>query len=346
MLAAETMSPGPHQSSPISERTNPASLRQLVRYLALVLVLPALFYPLPFLLVQLPSYEQWSASQWTPMLEYSFDERPKNADVVIFGDSSAFLGIDPRILNRQLGIRSVVLPDTVGSIPVTGDQPLRSYLAHNPPPRLLILYFSAWDLDFSQIDSARTFEGQEMMFRHMTRREIWSYTAHHPAEILQFPFRLYSTFGPKIVKAALHHVHREEETAQALGHVDYTEPVEPLTAACRIPAKYMDVTGSASVQDLKRRYSTPATQVMVYLAPSPDCVNSSPLLQRSFASLGASPPVLLPASDFAADPYYAHIRPDFVPTATALLAKVVSERLQLEPLGESPNRQRIAAPVR
>jgi len=33
-----------------------------------------------------------------------------NADMVIFGDSSAFLGVDPRLVEQQLHIKSVVLP--------------------------------------------------------------------------------------------------------------------------------------------------------------------------------------------------------------------------------------------
>ena len=110
------------------------------RYLWRVLLFPALLYPWAFLLVCLPSYEHWSASQWGPMLEYPYDSRA-NADIVIFGDSSAFFGIDPRLVNAQLGVRSVVLPDTVGSIPVTGDKPLQAYLAHNRKPRLIVFYF-------------------------------------------------------------------------------------------------------------------------------------------------------------------------------------------------------------
>ena len=261
------------------------------------------------------------------MLDYAYDTHPQNADVVIFGDSSAFIGIDPKILNAKFGIRSLVLPDTIGSIPVTGDAPLRSYLAHNRPPRLIVLYFSAWNLDFAHIPKFRLFEGEEMLLRHGSPREIAQFTLHHPTEMLQFPFRLYSTFGPKMIQAALHGVNREQETADALGHADYNEARPPLTSSCTIPPEYLSQTGTASVAELQRRYNTPETRVMVYLAPIPDCRNSAAAENRSYAAVDSAPPKVLPARFFVGDVYYAHILPGSVPAASDLFAEALARRL-------------------
>ncbi len=296
------------------------------RYLWRVLLIPALLYPLAFFLVCLPSYERWSTSQWGPMLEYPYVSNA-NADVVLFGDSSAFFGIDPRLVNAQLGIKSVVLPDTVGSIPVTGDKPLQAYLAHNRKPKLIVFYFSAWNLDFDHAAYGRLFEGEEMMFRHMSGREIATFGRHHPFELLSFPFRLYSTIGPKMVTAALHRVNREQNTTEALGHADYTEPFAPLNNSCRIPANYLANTGDESVRALVRRYASPGTRVMVYLAPIPACTNSADLLTRSFGSLDVAQPKLLPADSFAGDPYYAHVLPSSVAAASRLFANALRTHL-------------------
>lgn len=297
------------------------------RYLWRVLLIPALLYPIAFLLVCMPSYEHWATSQWGPMLEYPFDTHA-NADVVLFGDSSAFLGIDPRIVDAQLGIKSVVLPDTVGSIPVTGDRPLAAYLAHNRRPRLIVFYFSAWNLDFAHTATGRLFEGEEMMFRHMDAREISVFGLQHPFEMIEFPFRLYSTFGPKMVSSVWHHVDREKITAEALGHADYTEPFPPLNGSCQIPANYLANIGSDSVRELVRRYTTPGTRVMVYLAPIPSCSNSAKVLARSFVGVGAVPPKPLPAASFAGDPYYAHVLPDSVRASSILFANALKNHLQ------------------
>ncbi len=302
---------------------------RLARYLALVLVIPALFYPFPFLIATSASYEHWATAQWTPMLEYTYDVRGQNADVVIFGDSSAFIGIDPHRLNAELGVQSVVLPDTVGSLPVTDDGPLKAYLAHNAAPKLLVLYFTAWDLDFTRIATFRRFEGEEMLLRHGSRGEIARFALRHPTEMLVFPFRLYSTFGPKMIRAALHHVNREQGTAEALGHADYNLGFPPLGPSCTLPAEYRTEAGAASVEALVQRYTTPTTRVLVYLAPLPDCKGSAEVTGRSYAALGAAPPRTLPARFFADDPYYAHILPPHVPDATEVLADALKAQLDL-----------------
>ncbi len=305
--------------------------RLLLRYLLILISIPFALYPLAFPLATSAHYEHWATSTWTPMLEYAYSPRPQNADVVIFGDSSAFIGIDPRLINASLGIRSVVLPDSVGSIPVTGDMPLRSYLAHNRPPGLIVLYFSPWNMDFGNIPRFEQFEGQEMLLRHGTWHQIADFARQQPTELLVFPFRLYSTFGSKMAVAILHHVDRERATEEALGHTDYPPVAPALGADCRIPDSYVEKKGTASVEELARRYSSSETRVLVYVAPIPACGNSAKLTNRKLPGLDAKPPRTLPAAAFAGDPYYAHVLPEFVHASTAQLMAAVQAYLSAEP---------------
>ena len=331
----------PHGEIPELEHPAPA---RLARYLLLVLLIPLIFYPLPFFIAMSTNYEHWSTAQWGPMLEYAYDTTPKNADVVIFGDSSAFIGIDPKILNAKFGIHSLVLPDTIGSIPVTGDAPLRTYLRHNSPPKLLVLYFSAWNLDFSRIAKVRQFEGEEMMLRHESWPEIAHFALHHPTEVLQFPFRLYSTFGPKMISAALHHVNRERATAASLGHADYNDATyPPLKADCQIPQTYVAQTGTGSTEDLVRRYGTPGTRVLVYLAPVPQCRNGDQIAPDGYPDLHAQAPAHLPAPFFAGDVDYAHILPAYVRSSTTLFADWLAPQLGSQ--GGRQQRSGLASPI-
>lgn len=299
-----------------------------LHYLLWSLLLPVIAWGLAFPLVTSKSYEQWSQTQWGPVLEFPYEQGTPNADVVIWGDSSAFLGIDPRLINARLGIHSVVLPSTVGSLPVIGDAPLRSYLSRHPKPRLIVLYFSPWNLDFTQTAPGRLFEGEEMMMRHQSWQEIFRFDLRHPLELVSFPVKLYSTFGSKMVMAILHRQSRAQETDAALGHAPYVEPFGPLSNLCRIPSEFAKMTSERSVEELRQRYQTPGTEVMVYMAPIPNCVDSGAVHNRSYAALGAVPPSLLPPTYFAADTYYAHIRPPSVPESSALLANALKARLQ------------------
>ncbi len=299
-------------------------------YLLLVFVLPALLASTAFFVVTRPSYESWGPSKWGPELEYPFVMPPQNADVVIFGDSSAFLGIDPRLIDARLGTRSVVLPATIGSLPVIGDRTLALYLQRNRRPKLLVLYFAPWNLDYQRTAKIGLFEGEELLLRHTDRHDLLHYARRYPVELLKFPFRFYNTFTLTQIAAMLHRhpVDRGQAIASARGHMAYSEPIPALESPCTIPKDYLADTASGSVQELAERYRAAGLQVMVYLAPIPHCTNTADVPTRSFAALGALGPGVLPAGDFAADPYYAHIRPEAVPASSLLLAQALGPRLQ------------------
>ena len=304
-----------------------------LRYLVILFLVPMVVYPMAFLLVRSASYESWAMSRWGPALDYPFTVRHVDANVVIFGDSSAFLGLDPRIVDAQLGIKSVVLPATIGSLPILSDKPLQAYLAHNRSPQLLVFYFVPWNLDYLQGARIGLYEGEEGLIRHTNPKEIFAFGLHHPAELLKFPFRFFSFFTPQAFITIRDH-DRQQNVAEALGHVDYADPHASLASPCTLPAPYLSKTQENSVQALVQRYNQ-NIPVMVYLAPVPDCNNIGPILYRSFADLHTTPPTVLPADSFAADPYYAHIRPRSVYTASTLFSNALRAALQRKHLSAS-----------
>ncbi len=297
--------------------------RPYLRYLAFLFVPPLVLYFLAFALVRTASFEQWGPSQWGPMLEWAFDAKQQNADVVIFGDSSAFLGVDPRLLNEQLGIHSVVLPNTIGSLPVTGDLALRQYLKNNRPPKLIVFYFSPWNLDYTHAENVKLFEGEEMMLRHSNWRAMWRFARRHPVDAVAFPVRLYSTFGPSVLKSLARGQNREMQTAKALGHVDDYDNFPALGAPCDLPKQYFQADAENSVQQLTSRFASPQTRVMLYLAPVPRCRNADSFVRHAATQFHAVPPAQLPPEGFVGDGYYAHIRPTEVAASSRLLVEAL-----------------------
>ena len=252
-----------------------------------------------------------------------------DADVVIFGDSTAFLGIDPRLVSQEIGVSSVVLPNTIGSLPVINDLALERYLEHNRTPRLLVFYFAAWNLDYNHNNQRRLyFEGEEMLLRNGTWSEIGDYALHHPTDALAFPLQLNSTLSPGVLKNAIHG-DRARDVARTLGHRDYSEPWAPMQKSCLIPETYLKQRTEASIQALIQKYQAKHIDVAVYLAPIPDCRNSRSITQRSFGSLASLPPVTLPAGGFADDGFYGHLRPAEVAVASHLLAQAIVQRTDM-----------------
>ncbi len=298
-------------------------------YFSWLFLIPVVLYLSAIPLVRMPSYERWGPSHWGPMLDFPWHTQGLNADMVIFGDSSAFLGIDPRLVDLQLHTKSVVLPNTVGSLPVNGDQALEYYLAHNVRPQLIVLYFTAWDLDYNSSKDIRLYEGEEMLLRHDTSAQILRFAVRHPLELPAFPLRNYSTVGPTIIKTLLHGDNREAQTAAARGHVDDHEDYPPLGADCTIPTRYLDADKAESVRALAQKYRALGYNVAVYLAPMPACANASHFVTRTYKGLAVAPPATLPTTSFRHDGFYAHLMPEAVPAATHLFAETIARTTHL-----------------
>jgi hypothetical protein len=319
-LTGPAPEPGSGESSPFS------------RYFAWMLLPFLLLYLAMFPLIMIPQlhFDRWGGLKWVPVLDYPFTVHHQDADVVVFGDSSAFLGIDPRIVDRELHIKAVVLPNTIGSLPVTGELALGSYLAHNRAPRLLVLYFAPWNLDYDHTTDAKfMFEGEETLLRHGSPAAIARFGLAHPLELLAFPFELNSTFGADSLKQTLN-TDRARLTAEAFGHISYTDPIAPNHSPCRLPARYLKPTGAATIRSLIARYSSPQTRVVVYLAPIPNC-DGAHRVQTSFPGIQPLPPYILPHNWFASDGLYAHATPEHVPRITQLFIDALRASWPVQP---------------
>ncbi|GAA3762259.1 hypothetical protein [Terriglobus aquaticus] len=312
--------------------------RQFARSILWVLAVPLAVYLLTFPLVMMPGsgFSRLGVSKFGPVLDYGYNVRHADADVVIFGDSSAFIGIDPRVVNATLGTKALVIPNTIGSLPVLGDIPLQRYLSHNRPPRLLVLYFAPWNLDYN--DPRRhdlLFEGEEVLFRHGSLRDILRFAMRKPAEFLTFPLKVYSTLGWNTLSFTLHQGDREHNTDATLGHMDYAFDFPPMPDTCHLVAHGMWKTGDASVRALMQKLSTPQTQVKVYLAPIPGCSDALYAVEHMGQPIGAKP-LILPPSWFAGDDANGHIRPDHVAENSLLFAKTIAPWVQQAHIGANP----------
>ena len=320
----------------VSERVAPIELsgtkrpEAFRRYLAWLVIPPLFGYMLGFALVRMPGYERWGGSAWGPILDYAFQTAGQNADVVIFGDSSALFAIDPVEMGAKLGLKVINLPNTVGGLPVIGDMALKRYLAHNRPPKMILFYFCAWDLDYAHARGTRLFEGEEMLARHGSWRQITSFAVAHPTEVLSFPFRVYSSLGVSSLKHLLDSRGSVPEVVRFHGHVANSLFYPPLSANCTIPASDIAEHETASVRALMARYSTPQTRTMLYLAPAPGCQNAPALLTAVSTTLHIRPPAVFPARDFTSDSYYAHLLPSAVSKATELAIAAVRPSLDLK----------------
>ena len=307
----------------------PAQRSHRFAFYLCVLLLPTLLaYLLPLVLLRMPGFETWGGSIYGPALDFTFHAPNQNSDVVIFGDSSALYGINPTLITRETGLRTINLPNTIGNFTVLDDLGLARYLRVNRPPRLIVLYFSAWDLDYHARHYTQVMEGEEMLFRNGAPSEIWAYARLHPTNTLLFPIEMYSATLKPAIMARLRHQDRVGAIRATMGHLDAQSFRAHVEDPCTILPDLIDRTGFNSAEILARRYATPQTRVLIFVAPIPACTNASQVLNRSWSALPSAPPSLMSPSLFMQDGFYTHLDPAAVPEASHALAQAIQSALR------------------
>jgi hypothetical protein len=308
---------------------DPASPSPRVRgrfapYLFWIIIPAIVFYLLPWALIRVPSFEEWGGTVYGPSLDYGFNTAGQNADVVIFGDSSALYGVAPRVISEQTGLKVLNLPNTGGSLRVTDDMVLRRYLQHNKPPRLIVFYFAPWDLDYRTSKTTAIFEGEQMLLRHGSLADVLAFARQYPTTALEFPFQLYSV-SPKVTLLALiRHQDRVSTIRETMGHLDNLSTHGYLGgSACHIPADLIARTEDATVRALDSTYRSPATRVLNFVAPVPTCDNASEVSGRSYAEVPAAAPKKMQSTLYLSDGFYIHLAPSAVPAASHTLADAI-----------------------
>ena len=284
---------------------------------------------LPWGLMRMPRFLLWSGTYYGPMLEFSFvAPATTNADVVIFGDSSALFGIDPLQIKARTGLKVINLPNTISSLPVINDMALQRYVALNSPPKLIVFYFAPWNLNYRDAAQAETlYEGEEMLARHGSFRQLLAFARSHAAEAALFPFRFYSANSLTILISQLRVWRQDPLIVRHMGHADLVVGSSKLMKpSCRFPDKLLPKFQIDSALELARKYSTRETEVMFYMAPIPRCENVARLVDASYGELTAVPPKVMDPIYYDDDGYFIHLDHRGVSQATeGLLKALVSD---------------------
>jgi hypothetical protein len=305
----------PHATSGLAERVGR-------RYLICMLLVLVLGYLLPIPIARMPIFNRINSSYYGHILDYGFDLENQNADIVVFGDSTALYGVDTVQLSKDLGVKVINIPSIMATLSVVGERNLQRYMAHNRPPRLIVFYFAPWDLNY-KADNKLFFEGEEQFVRHESVDQIAKLVRERPADMLAFPFRFYVMDRNKF-----------HQMPVLEGHSPYPKVI-PLPANCEIPEKYASRKNDETALELEREFTSPVTQTMIYMAPLPNCRNAERVREEHFPGVDADPPAILPAQNFANDTFYTHPLAASSSKTTELLATELRRKLAQLPQNRS-----------
>lgn len=295
----------------------------LVRYLVTLVAVSLVLYPLPFYLVRVNSYPEWNrGTEFRPM-DFSFTVAGQNADVVIFGDSSAYHGINPRQMSAALGANVLVMPSNLGVLDAIDDLALRRYMQADKPPRLIVFYFAPWNFDYRHAGfDGPKYDGMEMLMRHGTSGEIFSYVKARPLTAIQFPLMFYRANLNANIMAGETFRRQAKLLELTNGHED-SPAVSHSSLTCEFPSSFIDRIKFDWVRQMTEKYRTAQTKVLYFAAPIPECTNVDSVIERSSRMISAAPPRKMPISLFVQDNFYVHLYAAGVSQATQNLIEAV-----------------------
>ena len=259
---------------------------------------------------------------WVPVRDYPYDVTGADADVVIFGDSSALAGVDPRLMEPRLGVKVVNLSPILKSLSMMEDKPLAAYLRHNKAPRLIVVYVAPWNTGTAPDEASP--DGLVVMMRHDSPGHMLEWVARHPVEMLNADIFIGSLTLGRIGKPQT--TSSREAASKALGFSPYPGVLPHLEPGCRLGPSYVVPPDAGSwARKIVERYQTPQTRVVLYLAPLPDCTGTAAFVaeQSELRPKPINRLQLLPPQLFLDDTYYAHPEEANVPVISNLLTDAI-----------------------
>lgn len=203
---------------------------------------------------------------------YSQWAGPENCEVLIYGDSSAAASLDPAIIQKATGMKTCNISEwsTVQQV-VGSDPPIRRYLAHNTPPRILL---TTWAPYYFRPDEPSLndyhIEGIWYAWRYGTwwklrSRRFAQWTAAY------IPWVMSSVLQGVEQHVMSHQTAYDPRRVRDLNHGQWPFPKPPEEHCMNAQIPFTARRWEQSVLAFRQKYASAATQVIVNVSPIPDC---------------------------------------------------------------------------
>lgn len=248
------------QHSPLATR------RRLRVYVAVLCVFPFALIAFTLWWVTTDSYLRHIPFPYISNTGYGSKLRNADCDVVIDGDSTALVGVLPRIVDQRTGLKTCNIAEVAGIKFVSGNVVLDDYLAHNRRPRFLVFVFAPENLTApQQWISVGEFEGWFYRVRFHRDRSFWFNLLRNPDDgfaNIELAFRNGLQWLGK-------HPLQSELNTRELNDGFVTDPGATLT---RCPGDtILRPPDAAWLSYLRKTYGVGGTRVLIDVTPMPPC---------------------------------------------------------------------------
>jgi hypothetical protein len=217
-----------------------------------------------------------------------------NCDVVIYGDSSALVGLDPAIIQRRTGLSTCNISELAGMTMVNGWMIPDEYLRHNRNPRFMVFDFAPENLaPYTRWQTVSRFEA--ILFRIKSHRDVETLKlmASHPVELVIFASMALrvSLFG--LARPPLPESSFQIRTATK-GYLPI--PGGPMEECPTDRREH--VSDKDWIAELRQRYSKNGTTVIVDTTPEPSCDPTFDFYSNQHPATTDNTLLAYPLSDF------------------------------------------------
>jgi hypothetical protein len=220
-------------------------------------------------------------TNWIAAQRPVFEDSRRPCDVLIFGDSTAMVSLDPQILQGITGLRACNVATTRPTLEIVGLDPLDKYLARNPRPRYLVLQFGAnlfgpMPYDRGHEEPA---DGLVSVLRYYNPRLALEQVLRHPGYLSTISWIVYAQGVQSLWQSIMH---PESKSKLTDGYI--IAPGKSL-ANCTLLDLADRQASSAWVHYLRDHYSELADRVIVNVTPTPACNTLYPSWSRDLRGL-------------------------------------------------------------
>ena len=203
-----------------------------------------------------------------------FQVHDQKCDIVLYGDSTAQVGLDPVLIAKETHLITCNIAVTEATINLLGMQPLERFLAVNARPHYLIFTFSAANLLESDPYPYLSLDGVILALRYEGWIRAGRFLIMNPDRILALLSYTYLEGSKQLAGNILHKrflpVSLDDMVTQQGTHFVLPEP--PMTECQKFVGGRL-LPDEKWIASLRKQFRPFADDVMVNVAPSSPCID-------------------------------------------------------------------------
>jgi hypothetical protein len=276
--------------------------------------------------IEAPNFPSLTTDIFARGYDYAFLRHGEHCEILIYGDSTAITGYDPRELSRQTGLSACNISQALAIVEQTGTLPLDAFLEHNRAPKFLVFQLTPEgffrDPDWDHLPELSPVA--EMLRHDRGLHTDLTLLGHAPHTATYFGSALMQRFFPDKEKFPAFYRQFSDalELQASIGYL--TMPLPPDDHCKDRFSKPLPPTPDLKwVESLRSRYQAKGMTVLVDVSPVKSCAPRMDFYLRSMGDLPDNRLVGYPNRMF--NDFGRHFTPEGSKLATDALADQINQ---------------------